>query len=186
MRGENLKWIVSGGGPLIFMDQCFLQSWAGDSDVWQGKEALDSLTYRVNMSDYDRACQVSDYLGVVNIGDGIGLVLGDEPMPTAWIAGISVEGGGVIVRGGSSIGEDWLHEIISGIPEESFDEGYSFAIISGRAVLFDSGCPGSDPDCLGTDCLLLIELEAGRYNVQTANYVNAQGIWLVVHRVSRA
>ena len=35
-------------------------------------------------TDYDRACDVNYYLGLIEIGAGKGLVLGGEPLSTAW------------------------------------------------------------------------------------------------------
>ena len=32
-------------------------------------------------SDYDRACDVDDYVGILQVGSGKGIVLGQDPLP---------------------------------------------------------------------------------------------------------
>src|SRR5438105_1432795 len=69
-----MRWINSEGGPLIILSEDNL-------DTWKGITGGDAA-----MTDYHRACQIEDYCGIIRVGDGVGIVLGDEPPQTTWIA----------------------------------------------------------------------------------------------------
>jgi hypothetical protein len=71
---DKLLWIESGGGPLILIDSELASEWGGISGNYGSPESI---------SDYERACAVDDYLGVVDLRRGTALVLGDEPMRTS-------------------------------------------------------------------------------------------------------
>src|SRR4051812_20544359 len=86
MRGE-LAWLFSDGGPLLLLQEELLPHWGGSDPLTGGSGAYGgpSVTSgRAPASDYDRACAVQGYLGLMRVGPGEGLVLGDEPMQTAW------------------------------------------------------------------------------------------------------
>src|SRR5882724_11999130 len=78
-----LKWIDSAGGPLILMDQSFVDCWKGNSSISPKNPGI---------TDYERACRIDNYIGLVDVGSGNGLVLGDEPMMTSWHSQNTVEG----------------------------------------------------------------------------------------------
>ena len=73
--GDGLLWFQSNGGPLLVLDQLWLPAWSGypNSD----------LPFDAPKTDYARACAVEDVLGLLTVGDGTGLVLGDEPLASA-------------------------------------------------------------------------------------------------------
>src|SRR5689334_17973405 len=93
-----MQWVESAGGPLIVVPLELAQS-------WRGIEAVpgDPVT------DYDRACDVDDYLGVLEVGPGRGLVLGDEPMRTAFVPSAD---GGILVRWGYAPSEDAVLRVL--------------------------------------------------------------------------
>ena len=65
-RHAGRLWASTLGGPLLVIEEHRLPSWRGLED-----------------GDCDRACAVTDYVGRLEVGDGQGLVLGDEPAMTA-------------------------------------------------------------------------------------------------------
>ena len=79
--GERMKWIKSGGGPLIVLEQSLARHWRGvegNSAIGDARNAF--------ANDYARACAISDYVGEVEVGSGSALILGDEPLQTyVWI-----------------------------------------------------------------------------------------------------
>lgn len=155
-----MKWIVSGGGPLIVIDQIHLEYWKGDRNVWEEEDIQEMQAEAKHpLDDYDRACQVDSYIGLIDVGEGNGIVLGDYPLPSTWQGNANLTGG-MIIRGGSSVDEHRLNRIILGIHDQDFEiEDFVFDNVSGKAIMFDSGCPGSDLDCLGTGCILPIEIK---------------------------
>ena len=72
------KWIQSNGGPLLLLPAELLRQWGGTATA-----------------DYERACTVQDEIAVLDVGNGVGLVLGDEPHQTAWAP---ADDGGLLVR----------------------------------------------------------------------------------------
>src|SRR3954469_24678614 len=59
------KWIESGGGPLVVVARAAASRWKGASS-----------------EDYDLACAVEDYTGVIDGEFGQAWVLNDEPLRT--------------------------------------------------------------------------------------------------------
>lgn len=72
-----MHWINSTGGPFICCDSALAKDWLGvfGSSVPESKR-----------NDYERACEVTGYVDLVEIGsEGVGLVLGDEPNQSAFV-----------------------------------------------------------------------------------------------------
>jgi len=65
-RGSTTEWIESAGGPLVLLPRSKLSGWAG-----------------VEGRDYDDACEVVEYAGILGRSWGHVIVLGDEPFRTA-------------------------------------------------------------------------------------------------------
>ena len=133
-------WIASGGGPLIVLPDSALAYWNGADEPEMGIIPVDEGA----SSDYERACSMSDWVGVIPVGPEEGLVLGDEPLDTRWWR--PHESGSLyLIR--------WIHGDSTGSVLESLsalDElpleptGVLFRNNSERVVLFDSAMPGTD------------------------------------------
>ena len=63
---SDLRWIGTLGGPLIVMNGLDLNYWKGD---------LREVDATSSTTDYDRACEVTDWVGAIGVGPGIALVL---------------------------------------------------------------------------------------------------------------
>ena len=132
------------------------------------------------MSDYDKACTVADFVGLVESGAGSVLVLGDEPFPTAWKP--AAEGGFLIC---------WIcadsHEEVEALLESSDlradlrDTGLTFKT-DGASVLFDASEPGDDIRAESSE----LELDAGSYQVLTGVLSPDSRTKLLVHELRRA
>ncbi|MEU0095109.1 Imm21 family immunity protein [Kribbella sp. NPDC006257] len=69
------------GGPLIVVPVSALDHWGGGTQegiMTGGTGPAD---------DYDRACAVTGWAGVISVGSSAALVLGDEPASTCYLAG---------------------------------------------------------------------------------------------------
>src|SRR5689334_6022814 len=65
---ESMRWIASAGGPLVLLPKLLQPRWQGTGGV---------------PSDYEVACGVEGYAGVIEKAGWRILVLGDEPLQTA-------------------------------------------------------------------------------------------------------
>src|SRR5215203_1744748 len=102
-ESNGLSWLESGGGPLLLIPGEYLSLWEGIDPPTDGRQIVAKSRWNADnaaATDHDRACDVADYLGLIDIGDGNGLILGDEPLPTAWLPD-EIAFGGILVR--------WVH-----------------------------------------------------------------------------
>ncbi len=128
-------------------------------------------------NDFERACDVSDYLGTIPFDAAHALVLGDDPYPTAFLPAPTF-GGGFIVR--MLWGEDlergsrcvhligraaWTTEPVV------FDAGH------GTLVLFDAVHAG-----IQAPHQIQVPLGPGRYAVASADWED-DSMCLLVHRL---
>ncbi|MDI1466105.1 Imm21 family immunity protein [Catellatospora sp. KI3] len=147
-----LTWITSAGGPLLVAPQSALASWAGVIDTDRPVETW---------GDYGRACAVDGYTGLIAIGDQEGLVLGDEPAMTTYLAEDRL-----FVRWAAAYDEDELVVAAGRLVQEDVNWDVSEELVwdvEGPVVLFDSAEPGADPE---PGNHLVIDLEPGQYRVR--------------------
>ena len=145
MVAMHAKWVHSEGGPLLLLPLELAVSWRG-----------------VETGDYERACEVDDYVGWISVGDGTGMLLGEEPHSTTWR---QQTGGGDLVRW--VFADDEAH-IWSGLETDDSlfrREPEAFLVReSGTCLLFDSALAGDE----AFDEQLEIHLLPGRYAVESA------------------
>jgi Immunity protein 21 len=172
-----MKWIRSAGGPLLFLPENHLRTWNGILDE-TGNDAFDPGGG--SSTDYDRACASTEYVELISVGDGAGIVLGDEPFPTAWRP--PAEGGwGFFVCWSCEDSEETVANRLDSIAESIFEStGLAFEMSSDKGVLFDSACPGKQAH---EDDHLEITLAAGTYEIQTGFIKNEGKIGLILHRL---
>ena len=160
-----MPWISSAGGPLVLIPKTFQSRWHGTSGT---------------PSDYDVACGVEGYVGVIEKAGCQVLVLGDEPLQTAVI---HLNGRACLVR--------WVYASSPGAAESLLaalvpaDLGaplgsVAIRIASSPLVLMDAGATGEHPG----DTLEL-ELEPGFYSVHVHEFAPAQDTKFLMHEFER-
>lgn len=159
-----LEWVESGGGPLIAVPETVLPFWAGADS-----EELDT--------DYDRACEVDGYVGLLPVGDSAALVLGDEPACTAYLPEHAT-----FVRWSAAHSEDELLAQVPAALETAVWEHEVHWRVPGPVVLFDSAWPGGKA---GHQEHLRIPLDAGRYTVRAAYAQPAPETWFGLVQLRR-
>jgi len=163
---NRLHWIESTGGPLLLLEGGLLDHWHGAFGNGGG------------MTDYDRACEVADYVEILEVGKGYGLVLGEEPFATTWWP--SDQGAkGFLVRWVCAEDEA---QICAALNSFSLDSNWqstdvNFEIHHGQLILFDSSCIGT-----AIDAFLTIEIPRGSYVVETLHYTPSDELSLILHR----
>lgn len=170
----SLQWIESAGGPLILLPQASLADWSG----YNPDEELSGEVTIPGTTDYERACAVAleGLLGLVQVADIQALVLGDEPMSTAWHP--TGPAGGLLIR--------WVYgDDINAVPSYVTDldaviwtlSGITLTVTNQPYYLFDSAWAGQE-----TTERLEITLTEGRYEIDTGIAHPANRTELLLHR----
>lgn len=154
MKFNNLKWIATNGGPLIIMAKNSLPKWKGIGSSFDAR------------SDYDRACEVEDYLGVIEVEDDEALVLGDLPSYTA----------SVVIDSSTILFIRWIWaddegQVVTALQEFSIEQQdwtethLEIRFSGGRITLFDSAYSGES-----VEEKLENTIESGAYVPLTLSY----------------
>ncbi|WP_406738219.1 immunity 21 family protein [Streptomyces sp. NBC_00853] len=142
-----VDWVESGGGPLVVVPAEALTRWEGADS--EGPE-----------SDYDRACAVVGFTGLLAVGPSHVLVLGDEPSSTAFLPEY-----GAFVRWVAAESEaELLGSVGAALEDAAWEDGQVWDV-PGPVVLFDAARPGSQVE---PDNHARVDLAAGRYEVRAA------------------
>ena len=166
---ESFEWINSLGGPLILIPHEELVTWQG----------IDGSSESGKSSDYERAGEVEDELGIIKCGSQQAFVLGDEPHSTAWVA---QNDGGILVR--------WVYgethaAVIAAVNTPSLIDTLGDTDLELDATecrrwhLFDSGAPSYD--LRGERSIL--DFEAGRYQIKSGYIDDGPEVRLLLHRL---
>ena len=161
-------WIDSGGGPLLFLSHSLLPDWYGTDPSPELTEG----------TDYDRACEVESYGSVIPVGRGEAYVLGDEPNLTTWHSRSDLPGGWLIRWVYAEEDTDLIRMLETNSNPWKLLETEYFEIIDSPLVLFDSAYPGTDLPAKS----LLIELNPGRYEVPTFEFILEPTTRAIVHQ----
>ncbi|AYL37939.1 Imm21 family immunity protein [Streptomyces sp. PDY-4] len=136
----DLTWVESAGAPVIVKEESLRNLWGG----------------YVN-SDYENACEVDGYAGLVTFGEPTatvtGLVINEIPAPTAFME----EYRSIVQWISSSSDARFVEMVREGIASVSmWDEG-PIVRVNGPLAIFDAALPGTEA---GADELLLVEIES--------------------------
>ncbi|HET6980154.1 MAG TPA: Imm21 family immunity protein [Pyrinomonadaceae bacterium] len=163
---KPLNWIESTGGPLLLIEKTLLAHWHG------------SFGDGAAMTDYDRACEIADYVGALEVGPGFGVVFGEEPFSTTWLPSQELLNS-FIVRWVYAEDETKVREVLRSlsIADQWQATDVKLEIFNDELILFDSSCSGAD-----VDSSLAIEISPGSYAIQTLHYNPNDEVSLILHR----
>jgi hypothetical protein len=176
---ELLREWISCNSPLLLVAKDHLRAWEG-SDVPAECRRIQAQ-FRWNpdgpATDYDRACDVDDYVGVIDVGSGKAIVLGDEPLMTTWLP---LTDGGLLVRWVYADSEDALLVAAHSLPNDAYeDSGLSFLVGASPLVLL-AACESSEDKIYPR---IEFEIPPGRYRILTSQYEADAGTSLICHRL---
>ncbi len=190
--GGALQWMQSNGGPLLLVPGEHLLSWGGLAPPPDGRHI--EAQFRWNgqdapATDYDRACDVTGWLGLLTIGAGQGLVLGGEPDGTAWQASVASgesaedDTSGILIRWVYANSEAEVIDALTHVPETTWrDDGLLLSVGREPLYLLDAAYAGGE---LEGDDHLTIHLPPGRYSIATAEYEPDSQTSLLLHQLTR-
>ena len=170
-----MRWIKSGGGPLVCIERRLARLWRG-VDGNSTPRHIDT-----NDTDYERACGIGRYVGQIPVGDRVALVLGDSPLETsvAWLRGDPV-----LVRLIYADPHVDFQELLSSTPDSAFEnpsEALAYDAESEEHLIFDSAASGDEAERNG----IIFSVRPGRLAVLTASgEPNDRTSWLL-HRFVR-
>ena len=176
-----MRWISSEGGPLLLLEEEQLSKWGGVIDLMTGPPAKTSYSPGGKPTDYDRACSVEWYVGLIDIGTEHCVVLGGEPLQTAWMP-CRAASGGMVIRWVFGESENEFLSWIDKVPGAIFRPDGSFVVKGPRLLLFDSAVAGRNVKKRPEE-YLSIEMEPGVYEIETAIYQPDARTSMVVHRL---
>ena len=162
----KLQWVSGDGGPLILMEERLLPYWEGSDAPSNGRIVEAESRWGLNVAtDYDLACDVQGWAGVIRVHDGNALVLSasGDAMAT-WVSEFEgVEG--VVVEWEYADSEEGLiaavKELLGAGESSATNEMY---IKESPIVLFVAAERG-DEDMYGRQA---IHIPTGKYSVTTA------------------
>ncbi len=155
-----MRWISSEGGPLILIGKNSLLNWKGAEG-----------------GDYERACSVDDYAGIITVAGSHALILGDEPCQTAVYEAESL--GLLIVRWQWAESEASVQSVVERLSIEDFkdpEEEIDYKVDDNSLLLFDSVLSGKDAEGLS------VTLAGSNYLVSTICYTPNDETSLILHK----
>lgn len=172
------EWI-SCNSPLLLVEKNHLDAWEGTDVPSQGR--IVEARFRWNSvgpaTDYDRACDVDDYLGLIEVGRGKGIVLGDEPLMTAWLPLVD---GGLLIRWVYAEDEETILSAAKNIPNDCYkDSGVTLAVGEHPLVLF-AACESSSDQVYPR---VEFKIPSGYYRILTSRYEPDANTSLLCHRL---
>ncbi|RCS43244.1 hypothetical protein DTL42_18990 [Bremerella cremea] len=162
-----MRWFNTAGGPFVILPIEILPTWGGFEE---------SSFAGFASPDYDEACQILDFVGVISNGRDSALVLADEPHQTA----IRVTSSGILlIRWIHAASESKVLDAIQEIGENSFVLDKYLDIRSSEMVMFDSAIPGSS---VNVDDWGRFSLSMGRNVIETVEY-SGEETCIILHRI---
>ena len=171
-ESSKIKWISSDGGPYVLASISSASNWLGQygSCIKVGRD---------DATDYDRACQITDHVGIVS-GNPHDVLIISEPDQLAWVSDDC--GGGMIVKWIGAESDEQVLSGLEGVDLNGFEiSKIHFEVNDSSLCLFDA----ADDFSLGKCDFLQIELTPGIYSISTKNYEPSSDLWLFLIRLSK-
>ncbi len=160
-------WLESTGGPLILLEENLIPYWRG---YLSGSES--------GLTDYERACEVSDYLGSIEVASGSGVLLGEEPYSTSWWQSRELDYG-LIVRWVYAENEAAVIQALTSLSNRDWERtDVECEVTEGKLWLFDSAVPGNS-----IEDSILVRIPKGSYVAETLHYNPTSDTSLILHRL---
>lgn len=169
---RELKWVCCDGGPHILMEKRLLSSWEGTDPPANGRvvEAVFRWAGEGTVAtDYDRACDVNKYIGVIPVGTGQAIVIDDDVPMSAWLPGESGTGSILVL-------EEWscdlrsadIIDAVRNLPDRNLvDTGLRYSTEESELLLFAAADRAPNWVYEPAEVRLL----PGRYRARAANNV---------------
>ena len=168
-----MKWIQSSGGPLVLIERRLMPIWRGVFG-YSEEDRTDTTT---STTDYEIACSIKEYIGVIDTPKIKAIILGDMPLSTAvWRSrGISFLVRAFYMENGADINAI-MNNYIEYV-DKNIIELTKIYIEFGDLIIFDSALSGQSKSFDS----LNFPMAAGNYNVITCAYQPNKETSLLIH-----
>ena len=168
---DDSKWIASEGGALIAVEQKLQSDWGGICRL--------TVPAAGASNDYQRIPEKLEYIQVIDLHSGQGLIFGEGPLDTTFWEDPDQKL--FIVRTIYCDPDFDADAIMRGLDQTMFEnpvERIKFAFASSRVVIFDSADDGS---CSGIP-YIKEDIPPGHYQITTILYEPNKRASLIIHR----
>ena len=174
----QFTWVSCDGGPLLLIEEKYLKFWEGSDAPSNGRVVEAEFRWGLDVAtDYDKACDIEDLLGLIDVGEGKALVLGADETSTTWLQTNDSEG--MLVR--------WIYansenDAIESAKLVSFDKeaDFEFVVENYNLVLF-AACESWNDNIYPR---LKFSLPNGKYKIFTNEFKNDE-TWMICHRFKK-
>lgn len=176
----NFNSIRSGGGPLLCIERALEQKWLGVT----GRSALrQSSNGNVTDNDYQRACQVRDYLGAIEVKGCEAFVLGDMPLETfIWEREGELPSVVRVFYGDSGVDVVRALELARHLDFSLPIEALNIRVHSSPLSIFDAAYPGFDEAVEKLE----LNIPPGRYTVVSKQFDLDDRTSVLIHKFEQA
>jgi hypothetical protein len=169
--------IMSNGGPLIMIEERLLPSWGGIENIGGLQSGVRGSFMSGSECDYHRACAIKDWIGVVQIRDGTGVIFSGDHLALGlkWIEASRL----LVVRPWYHMEDlnERLRSILTHLP--AFEFNFDATVGSERLTFFDSAYPGFDL----LPPTLTVSVQPGRFAVSTGTDAMIRDIEITLHLI---
>jgi hypothetical protein len=177
----RLQWIKTAGGPHLVLPEAYAAEWEGFAIPSGGRVVKASFQCNPGSpaTDYDRACSVKGWLGVIPVGKGMALVLHGDDTIAAYYR--TARGQHYLLRWLFAPSETALLDYFHDVQKQLLVEHEAgFRHPGGKLLLMDSvDLPGS----FMTPPSEFV-LPRGRYRVLTS-HSQSEEVYIIVHQLRR-
>lgn len=165
------RWVSCDGGPLLLVEEKHLPFWEGSDAPSKGRVVeADFRSGSDVATDYDRACDIEDWLGLIDVGEGKGIVLSGDETAATWLPLVEKQDG-MLVRWIYAGSEDAVVSAAKSLSDKpGKDENVEFSVEDSDLILF-AACEGSED---AVNPRLRISLASGTYKIFTIEYEDQQ------------
>lgn len=166
-----MNWIQSEGGPLLGIGKEIVGLWRGIA----GSSFLGKNNYK--NTDYDRACEIKDYIGIIPVDNYQAIVFGDMPLSTTIIKNRK----NIHVIRAFFMDPDPDINIIfrKYLYSDSINqvESINVNLPYNSILIFDSAIPGSEI----SEEYIEVSIDSGKYTVKTNEFNPDKRTSLLIH-----
>ena len=165
----------------MLIEEKYLPDWEGSDAPSNGRVVEANFRWGLETAtDYDRACDVEDWLGLINVGEGKAIVLGGDETATTWVDLIENREGMLIRWIYADSDEDAINKAKSLSDELGKEESFEFKIGDSDLILFSAAESGN----YKISPRMKFNLSSGTYKISTIEYKDEQTS-IICHRLRK-